>query len=94
LRFRGKGQKAPCIGEQSFAFLCQAHALAFPVQKRPANVQFQPLDLLANRGLRAVNALARTRKAAGINNRNEAAQEIEVEHNHSLFHWILAYHLI
>jgi hypothetical protein len=80
-RFGSKSQKTPRIGEQSLAFLCQAHAFALPMQKGPADVHLKPLDLLADGGLRPVNALTRTRKTAGIHNRDEASQEIEIQHD-------------
>jgi hypothetical protein len=40
----------------------------------------EPPDLLAHRRLRAMDPLAGAGEAAGVDHRDEAAQEIEVEH--------------
>jgi hypothetical protein len=41
---------------------------------------FEPFDLLAHRGLGAVDAFASLREAAGIDDRHEAAEKLYIHH--------------
>jgi len=61
---------------------------AVAVQERIAERVFQSLDLLAHRRLGAVYTLARAGEAAGIDDRDEAAQKVELKHHstYSNFH--------
>jgi hypothetical protein len=87
-RFFRKRQQPPRIGEQALAGFSGAHVLAVTMQQHLTDILLQPLDLLADGGLRAVDALARAGKAAGIDHRDEAAQELQIEHGrlHSKIH--------
>src|SRR5207247_7738017 len=49
------------------------------------DILLQPLDLLADGRLGAVDALAGAGEAAGIDHRNEAAQQVEIEHANAPF---------
>ena len=72
----------PRIGEEPLALLGRRRLLAVPMQQRIAERVFQPLDLLAHGRLRAVDALARAGEAAGVDDGDEAAQKVEIEHGH------------
>ena len=50
------------------------------MQQRAAERLLQPSDLLARGRLGAVNALAGAGKAARIDDRDKAAEQIEIEH--------------
>ena len=54
------------------------------MQERVAEIFLQAPDLLAHRRLRAVNALARAGEAAGVDDRYEAAQKVEIEHERTI----------
>jgi hypothetical protein len=54
--------------------------LAVPVQQREAECIFQPPDLLAHGRLRSMHAFARAREAARVDDRDEAAKQVEFEH--------------
>ena len=87
-RLFGKREQPPRIGQQAFAGLGGADVLAVTVQQHLADILLQPLDLLADGRLRAVDALARAGKAAGLDHRDEAAQKLQIEHGrlHSKIH--------
>jgi len=91
----GESENTPGIGEKPLPLFSEAYALAVAMQKRVADAVFEALDLLADRGLRAMNPFARTREAASIDNRDETAKEIEVKHVIYLHsHSMTVYHLI
>ncbi len=73
-------QQPPRIGQQPLAGLGRRHVLATAVQQRLADIVFQPLDLLADGGLGAVDAFAGAGEAAGIDHGHETAQQLQVEH--------------
>jgi hypothetical protein len=50
-----------------------------------SDIVLQPLDLLADGRLGAVDAFAGTGKAAGIDDADETAQELQVEHANAPF---------
>jgi hypothetical protein len=58
------------------------------MQQRAAKALLQAPDLLAHGRLGAVNAFACAGKPAGVDNRDKAAKQIEIEHvpNHSYSH--------
>jgi hypothetical protein len=87
-RFLGERENPPRIGEQPLALLRCGDPLAVTMQQRSAEHFFQPPDLLAHGGLGAMNALAGAGEAAGIDDGNEAAQQVDIEHgtSHSYFH--------
>src|ERR1700737_3782856 len=94
--FFGQRQQPARIGQQPFAGFGRRHVLSVAVEQRLADIVLQPLDLLADGGLGAMNAFPGARKTAGIHHRNKAAQQFEIEHgfSHSHFHWKTVYHLI
>ncbi|MGY3078719.1 hypothetical protein ACVWZZ_005127 [Bradyrhizobium sp. LM6.10] len=59
------------------------------MQQHLADILLQPLDLLADGRLRAVDALPGAGEAAGIDHRDKAAQELQIEHGclHSKINW-------
>ena len=73
-------EDAPRIGEEPFPLLSRDRLLAVPLEQRPPERLFEALDLLAHRRLGPVHPFARPGETAGIDNGDEAAQEIEVEH--------------
>jgi hypothetical protein len=76
-------QNAPRIGEQPFAGVRQCHAPAATAvarEQRATERMLKPLDLLTDGGLGPVNALARAGKAAGVDNGDKTAQQVEIEH--------------
>ena len=87
-RFAGQRQHAPCVRQQTFAFLGELDAPGVTVEQRPADVLLQAPDLLADRRLAAVYARAGAREAAGIHHRHEAMQQLEIEQGsyHSYIH--------
>jgi hypothetical protein len=64
--FLGQRQQPPRIGQQPLAGLGRRHVLAAAIEQRLADIVLQPLDLLADGGLGAVNPFAGAGKAAGI----------------------------
>jgi hypothetical protein len=50
------------------------------VEQRLADIVLQPLDLLADGRLGAMDPLAGARETAGIDHRNETAQKLQIEH--------------
>ena len=54
------------------------------MQERVAEGFLQALDLLAHCRLGAVNAFPRAGEAAGVDDRYEAAQKVEIEHERSI----------
>ena len=56
----------------------------------------QAPDLLAYGRLGSVYALASAGEITGVDDRDKAAEQFEIEHNpiHSCFHWYAFYHLI
>src|SRR4029077_12796755 len=60
------------VGEKALALLGRRRLPAVPVQQGIAQALFQAFDLLAHSGLRAVDASARARNPAGVDNGNEA----------------------
>src|ERR1700730_3821895 len=94
--FFGQRQQPSCIGQQPFAGFGRRYVLAVAVQQRLPDIGLQPLDLLADGRLRAMNAFPGAGKTAGIHHRNKAAQQFEIEHGgcHLYFHWMTVYHLI
>src|SRR5580704_13865207 len=73
-------ENAPRVGQQAFAPLRWSDTLAVSVEQRLAKCLFEPPDLLAHGRLGAMNPLTRAGEAAGIDDRYEAAQEVEVQH--------------
>jgi hypothetical protein len=57
------------------------------MEQRAAEQLLQPPDLLAHGRLGAVNALARAGEAAGVNNRDEAAEQVEIEHGYIIYNF-------
>src|SRR6185295_14769374 len=55
------------------------------VEQWLADIVFQPLDLLADGRLGAVNAFAGAGEAAGIDDGDETAQELQIEHGNAPF---------
>ena len=84
-RFFRERQQPPRIGQQPLAGFGRRHILAVAVQQRLADIVFQPLDLLADGRLRAVDAFAGAGEAAGIDDGNETAQELQIEHANAPF---------
>ena len=78
--FFGERQQPPRIGQQPLAGFGRRHVLAGAVEQRLADIVFQPLDLLADGGLGAVDALAGAGETAGIDHRDETAQQFQIEH--------------
>ena len=50
------------------------------MQELVADHLFQPLDLLADRRLGAMNPFAGAGEATGIDHRNKAAEKVKIEH--------------
>src|SRR5207248_8524606 len=78
--FLGERQQPPRIGQQPLAGLRRCHILARAVQKRLADIVLQPLDLLADGRLGAVDAFAGAGEAAGIDHRDETAEQLKIKH--------------
>jgi hypothetical protein len=54
------------------------------MQQGTAHRLLQSPDLLAHRRLRAMNPLAGAGETAGIDNRDKAAEQVEIEHGRSI----------
>src|SRR5262245_56317626 len=82
-------KQPPRVGDEPLALFGRRRLLAVAVQERIAERVFQSLDLLAHGGLRAMDALACAGEAAGIDDRDEAAEEVELKHDstYSCFNW-------
>ena len=78
--FLGQRQQPPRIGQQPLAGFGRGHVLAGAIEQGLADIVLQPLDLLAHGGLGAVDPLAGAGKAAGIDHRDETAQQFQIEH--------------
>ncbi len=87
-RLLGQREQTARVGQQPLAGLGRAHSLAVAMQQHLADVFLQPLDLLADGRLGAVDACAGPGEAAGLDHRHEAAQQLEIEHGglHSKIH--------
>ncbi|MNT06819.1 hypothetical protein D3C72_1415010 [compost metagenome] len=66
------------------------------VEQLAAELGLQPSDLLADRRLGKMHAHGGPREASGFHHRQEATQEIGIEHrsSYSNSHWKTSYHLI
>ena len=86
--FLGERQQPPRIGQQPLAGFRRRHVLRRPIEQRPADIVLQPLDLLADGRLGAVDALPGAGEAAGVDHRDETAQQLQIEHAslHSKIH--------
>ncbi len=71
---------SPRIGQKPFALFSRGNLLPIPVQQRITQTFLKTPDLLAHSRLGAVNAFARAGKTTGIDDRYEAAEEVEIEH--------------
>ncbi len=78
-RFLGQRKNAPRVGQKPLALLGRRRLLAVAMQELAAERLLEPSDLLTRAG-----------EAPGVDDGDEAAQEIDVEHgrHHSYFHWI------
>ena len=73
------------VGQQALALLGRRRLPAVPVQQGIAQALFEASDPAGSRWiLRAVDAFARARKATGVDNGNEALQELKIEHGRSI----------
>jgi hypothetical protein len=82
-------QQPPRIGQEPLAGFGRRHVLAVAVKQYLAEIVLQPPDLLAHGRLRAVDTLAGAGEAAGFDHRDEAPQQLQIEHVglHSKIHW-------
>lgn len=74
------GQQCLCMGEQFFAGRRQPHARSAAMQQRMADKAFQPLDLHAERRLRAPDLRGGNADRASARNHGKVLQERKVEH--------------
>ena len=73
-------ENSPGVGHKPLTLLGRRSLLSAPMQEGITEGVFQSPDLLADRRLRAVNALACAGEATGINDGDEAAEKVDVEH--------------
>ncbi len=78
-RFAVEVEQPPCVGEQLVAFLRQPVAAPLLLEQRLADPLLQPAHLHRHRRLGAVHLFGCPREAAGIGNRDEGLQLIEIE---------------
>jgi hypothetical protein len=81
-------QNSPRVGSKPLSFLGRCGLLSIPVQERMSQILFQPPDLLTDRRLGPMDPFTRAGEAAGVDDRDETAEKVEVEHifHHSHFH--------
>ena len=75
----------------------ECRLFAVPLEQRPAEQLFQPLDLLTDGRLGPVNPLARPGETAGVDDGDETAQKIDIDHGClpiRQIHCYAFYHLI
>ncbi len=82
--FAVQGQHAPRMFEQDFAFSRQADRARIAHQYRPAQCFLELLDLHGDRRWRAVHGIGGRSETAGIDDGDEAAQDVEIKQGDSV----------
>ena len=77
------GERLGYPTQKPLALLCRGDVFAISIQQRAAEGLLQAPDLLAYRRLGAMNAFAGAGEPAGVDDRDEAAQKVEIEHGWS-----------
>src|SRR4051794_24504893 len=73
-------ENPPSVGHKPLPLFGRRRLLPPPLQQWITQRVFQSPDLLADGRLRAVYALARAGEATGVDDRDEAAEKVDVEH--------------
>jgi len=73
-------QQAAGIAQQHLAIIRQRYRTRIAAEQRPTCLELEALDLLAHRRLREMQPLRRAAEAAALGDRDEGAEQVELEH--------------